>query len=186
MQLERNQSSRVTFILLCFPEYPSLEVPLFFIFLAIYAFSVFENLGLILVITINPKLHTPIYFFIKHLSFVDFCYTCVNVPKMLEVMLAEDKSISFQGCLTQFFFGCAFVIAQTFMLAVMAYDRFVAVCNPLLYSAAMSPKVCAVLAGGSYLWGGLCSCSLTHLSQHSFCGSKIINHFCCEHSAMLS
>ncbi|CAH6788321.1 olfactory receptor 1165 [Phodopus roborovskii] len=187
VQDERNHSTRVIFILLGFPEYPSLQMPLFLVFLTMYTISVLENLGLILIIRINPKLHNPMYFFVSHLSFVDFCYACVNTPKLLENMLTEDKTISKEGCLTQFFFGCTFVVAQTFMLAVMAYDRFVAVCNPLLYTTSMSPKLCALLVSGSYLWGGFCSATLTHfLSQHSYCGPNIINHFCCEHSAILS
>ncbi|KAM5248387.1 olfactory receptor 1165-like [Ctenodactylus gundi] len=184
---QRNQSSEVTFVLLGFSEYPHLQVPLFLVFLVIYTLSSLGNLGMIVIIRINPKLHVPMYFFLSHLSFLDFCYSSVFTPKLLQIMVVEDRSISFRGCMTQFFFGCTFVITEMFMLAVMAYDRFVAVCDPLLYTVAMSPKLCAHLIAGTYLWGGLCSSTLTYfLLQHSFCGPNIINHFCCEYSAVLS
>ncbi|KAF7472199.1 hypothetical protein GHT09_016803 [Marmota monax] len=187
MQHEGNQSTVFTFIFLGFSEYPKLQVPLFLIFLTIYTISVLENLGMILIIRINPKLHTPMYFFLSHLSFVDFCYTTTITPKLLDFLVVEDRSMSFKGCITQFFFGCTCVITQTFILAVMAYDRFVAVCNPLLYTVAMSRKLCALLVAGSYIWGGICSSTLTYfLLALSYCGSGIINHFCCEYSAIIS
>ncbi|MBZ3875487.1 Olfactory receptor 5D13 [Sciurus carolinensis] len=87
---------------------------------------------MILVIRVNPKLHTPMYFFLSHLSFIDFCYSTMVTPKLLENLVVEDRAISFPGCILQFFFACIFVVTETFMLAVMAYDRFVAVCHPLL------------------------------------------------------
>ncbi|XP_042531599.1 olfactory receptor 5D18-like [Dipodomys spectabilis] len=187
MQDERNQSAGFIFVFLGFSELPTLQVPLFLVFLTIYTACVLENLGLILLIRINPKLHTPMYFFLSHLSFVDFCYTTVIAPKLLDLLISEDRSMSFKGCIIQFFFGCTCVVTQTFMLAVMAYDRFVAVCKPLLYTVAMSHKLCAILVAGSYVWGGICSSTLTYfLLVLSYCGSGIINHFCCEYSAILS
>nr|XP_004667713.2 olfactory receptor 5D13-like [Jaculus jaculus] len=187
MQQNRNQSTGVVFVFLGFSEYPNLQVPLFLVFMTIYTISVLENLGMILIIRINPKLHNPMYFFLSHLSFVDFCYTTVITPKLLHYLIAEDRSISPKGCLAQFFFGCTCVITQTFMLAAMAYDRFVAICNPLLYTVAMSRRFCALLIASTYLWGGLCSSTLTYfLSALSYCRSTLINHFCCEHSAILS
>uniref|UniRef100_A0A8C9APG9 Olfactory receptor n=1 Tax=Prolemur simus TaxID=1328070 RepID=A0A8C9APG9_PROSS len=180
-------SSVTTFILLGFSEYPHLQVPLFLMFLAIYTVTLVGNWCIIVVIRINPKLQAPIYFFLGHLSFLDFCYSNVFTPKLLENLLVEDRTISFKGCMAQFFFGCTFVITEMFMLAVMAYDRFVAVCNPLLYTVAMSRKLCALLVAGTYLWGGLCSLTLTYsLLELSYCGPNIINHFGCEYSAILS
>ncbi|XP_069326054.1 olfactory receptor 1165-like [Eulemur rufifrons] len=184
---EGNQSSVTTFILLSFSEYPHLQAPLFLLFLAIYTVTLVGNVGIIVVIRINPKLHTPMYFFLGHLSILDICYSSVFTPKLLETLVVEDRTISFRGCMAQFFFVCAFVITEMFMLAVMAYDRFVAVCNPLLYTVAMSRKLCALLVAGTYLWGGLCSLTLTYsLLELSYCGPNIINHFGCEYSAILS
>ncbi|KAM5248391.1 olfactory receptor 1165-like [Ctenodactylus gundi] len=182
-----NQSSVSTFVLLGFSELPHLQAPLFLVFLAVYTVTLVGNLGIIVVIRANPKLHTPMYFFLSHLSFLDMCYSSVFTPKLLEILVTEDRSISFRGCMTQFFFICMFVITEMFMLAVMAYDRFVAVCNPLLYAVAMSPKLCALLVAGSYIWGAICSSTLTYsLVQLSFCGPNTINHFGCEYSAVLS
>nr|XP_002709166.1 olfactory receptor 1165-like [Oryctolagus cuniculus] len=187
MQDEGNQSSGGPFLLLGFSEYPDLQVPLFFVFLVIYIVSVLGNLGMIVTIRINPKLHTPMYFFLSHLSFLDFCYTSVVTPKLLALLVVEDRTISFEGCMTQFLFGCTFVITEMFLLAVMAYDRFVAVCKPLLYTIAMSQRLCALLVAGTYTWGGLCSLTLTYsLWELSYCGSNVIHHFGCEYSAILS
>uniref|UniRef100_A0A8C9K1D5 G-protein coupled receptors family 1 profile domain-containing protein n=1 Tax=Panthera tigris altaica TaxID=74533 RepID=A0A8C9K1D5_PANTA len=164
---EGNQSSVTIFILLGFSEYPYLQAPLFLMFLTIYTVTLVGNLGIIAVVRINPKLHTPMYFFLSHLSFLDICYSSVFTPKLLEILVMEDRKM--------------------FMLAVMAYDRFVAVCNPLLYTVAMSRKLCALLVAGTYAWGGICSLTLTYsLLELSFCGPNIIHHFGCEYSAILS
>uniref|UniRef100_A0A286XVM1 Olfactory receptor n=2 Tax=Cavia porcellus TaxID=10141 RepID=A0A286XVM1_CAVPO len=182
-----NQSSVTAFVLVGFSEYPHLQLPLFLVFLTIYVVTMVGNLGIIVVRKINSKLHTPMYFFLSHLSFLDICYSSVFTPKLLEILVVEERTISFRGCMTQFFFGCACVFTEMFMLAVMAYDRFVAICNPLLYTVAMSPKLCALLVAGTYMWGGLCSLTITYsLVQLSYCESNIINHFGCEYSAILS
>ena len=133
---------------------------------------------MILIIKSSSRLHTPMYFFLSHLSFVDFCYSTVVTPKLLENLVVEDRTISFTGCLIQFFFVCIFVVTETFLLALMAYDRFVAICNPLLYTAVMSQKLCSLLVGASYSWGTVCSLTLTHfLSELSFRGNNIIKNF---------
>ncbi|XP_008271047.2 olfactory receptor 1165-like [Oryctolagus cuniculus] len=184
---EGNLSTVSTFILLGFSEYPRLQAPLFLVFLLIYTVTLLGNLGIIVVTRINPKLHTPMYFFLSHLSFLDMCYSSVFTPKLLAILVVEDRTISFEGCMTQFFFICAFVITEMFLLAVMAYDRFVAVCKPLLYTVAMSQRLCALLVAGTYTWGGLCSLTLTYsLWELSYCGSNVIHHFGCEYSAILS
>lgn len=162
-------------------------MPLFLVFLTIYMVTVLGNLGMILIIRINPKLHTPMYFFLSHLSFVDFCYSTVVTPKLLENLVVEDRTISFPGCILQFFFACVFVITETFMLAVMAYDRFVAVCNPLLYTVVMSQKLCCLLVAASYSWSLVCSLTFIYfLLTLSFCGVKFINNFVCEHAAIVA
>ncbi|XP_048216265.1 olfactory receptor 5D13-like isoform X2 [Perognathus longimembris pacificus] len=183
----KNQTSKVTFVLLGFSEYPDLQVPLFLVFLTIYTITVLGNLGMIAIIKLNHKLHTPMYFFLSHLSFVDFCYSSVVTPKLLENLFVEDRSISFAGCIIQFFCACVFVVTETFMLAAMAYDRFVAICNPLLYTVAMSPKVCALLVAAPYSWGLVCSLTLTYfLVRLSFRGNNVINNFVCEHAAIVA
>ncbi|XP_010834525.1 PREDICTED: LOW QUALITY PROTEIN: olfactory receptor 5D13-like [Bison bison bison] len=184
---QENQSAEVTFILLGFSEYPELQIPLVLLFLTIYSVSVLGNLGMILTIKINPKFHTPVYYFLRHLSFVDLCYSTVVTSKLLENLIVEDRTISFTGCIMQFSFACIFVVTETFLLAVMAYDRFVAICNPLLYTAVMFQKLCSLLVGASYSWGTVCSLTLTHfLSELSFRGNNIINNFVCEHAAIVA
>ena len=127
------------------------------------------------------------YFFISHLSFVNFCYSTVVTPKLLENLIVEDGTISFSGCIMQFCFACIFGVTETFMLVAMAQDCFVAVCNPLLYSTSMSQKLCALLVAGSYSWGIVCSLTLTYfLHALSYCESSIINNFICDHSVSVS
>ncbi|XP_027624927.1 olfactory receptor 5D18-like [Tupaia chinensis] len=186
MTMAMRNNAEATFILLGFSEYPELQVPLFLIFLTIYTVTVVGNLGMIVIIRINPKLHTPMYFFLGHLSFVDFFYSTVVTPKLLENLIVEDRTISFAGCISQYFFQCISVVTETFMLAVMAYDRFVAVCNPLLYTVIMSQKLCSLLVGASYSWGVACSVTLTYfLLESSYSGHNIINNFVCEYAAIV-
>ncbi|XP_049745638.1 olfactory receptor 5D13-like [Elephas maximus indicus] len=184
---QKNKSTGATFILLGFSEYSDLQVPLFMVFLTIYMVTVVGNLGMIMIIRINPKLHTPMYFFLSHLSFVDFCYSSVVTPKLLENLVVEDGTISFIGCITQFFFLCIFAVAETYMLAVMAYDQFVAVFNPLLYTVAVSPKHCLFLVAVSYSWSIVSSMTFTYfLLTLSFCETNFINNFVCEHTAIVA
>ncbi|XP_074083991.1 olfactory receptor 5D18-like [Macrotis lagotis] len=184
---DRNQSATVIFILLGFSEYPDLHILLLLIFLVIYVISVVGNLGMIAIIIMKPKLHTPMYFFLKYLSFVDFCYSTSVTPKLLDNLVAEDKTISIPNCFTQFFFFVSCALTETFILAVMAYDRFVAICNPLLYLAIMSQKFCALLMAAAFSWGIFFSLVYTvSLLQLSFCGTTIIDNFLCEYSGILS
>ncbi|XP_072826916.1 olfactory receptor 5D13-like [Vicugna pacos] len=184
---QENQSAEVTFILLGFSEYPELQLPLFLVFLTVYTVTVLGNLGVVLTIKLSPRLHAPMYFFLSHLSFADFCYSTVVTPKLLENLVVEDRTVSFTGCILQFFFACMFVVTETYMLAAMAYDRFVAVCSPLLYTAVMSQKRCSLLVAASYSWSVACSLTYTYfLSALSFCGSNIINNFVCEYSTIVA
>ncbi|XP_036620401.1 olfactory receptor 5D18-like [Trichosurus vulpecula] len=186
MSPDRNRSSAVVFILLGFSDYPELQVPLFLLFLTIYVVTVVGNVGMIVIIKINPKLHTPMYFFLKHLSFIDFCYSIIITPKLLENLVAEDKSISIKGCITQFSTCVTCVVTEMIMLAVMAYDRFVAICNPLLYTVSMSPKCCGLLVTVAYSCGIISSIIVTYsILILSFCKTKIINNFACEYSVFL-
>ncbi|XP_074083985.1 olfactory receptor 5D18-like [Macrotis lagotis] len=184
---DKNQSSEVVFILLGFSDYPDLQVPLFLLFLTIYAITVVGNVGMIVIIKISPKLHTPMYFFLKHLSFLDFCYSTVVTPKLIENLVVEDRSISIKCCTTQFFFAAACVMTEMVMLAVMAYDRLVAICYPLLYTVSMSSKLCSLLVTVAYSWGLFTSIIFTYsILILSFCETKIINNFVCEYLVLLS
>ncbi|XP_032976928.1 olfactory receptor 5L1 [Rhinolophus ferrumequinum] len=169
------------FILCGLSDVPELRVFLFLLFLLIYGVTFLANLGMIALIRVSSRLHTPMYFFLSHLSFVDFCYSTVIVPKMLYNILKKENTISFLGCMVQFYLFCTFAITDLFLLAVMAYDRFVAICNPLLYMVSMSQKFRMVLVSGCYLCGTVCS--LTHLClalEIPSYRSNVINHFFCD------
>ncbi|XP_001096491.5 olfactory receptor 5D14 [Macaca mulatta] len=187
MMVLRNLSMETTFALLGFTDYPKLQIPLFLVFLLIYVITVVGNLGMIVIIKINPKLHTPMYFFLSHLSFVDFCYSSIVTPKLLETLVMADKSIFFFNCMMQYFLSCTAVATESFLLAVMAYDRFVAICNPLLYTVAMSQRLSALLVAGSYLWGMFGPLVLLcYALRLNFSGPNVINHFFCEYTALIA
>ncbi|XP_036786114.2 olfactory receptor 8B3-like [Manis pentadactyla] len=176
-----NSSFVTEFILLGLTDKPDLQLPLFCLFLVMYMVTVLGNLGLVTLIGLNSHLHTPMYFFLFNLSFIDICYSSVFTPKMLMNFLSRKNIISYMGCLTQFFFFSFFGISECYVLTSMAYDRYVAICNPLLYNAAMSPKVCASLMLGSYLMAF--SGSMAHtgcLLRLSFCDANTINHYLCD------
>ncbi|NXC43614.1 O1019 protein, partial [Penelope pileata] len=175
---EGNHSVVTEFVLLGFTN---LQELLFVIFLLIYITTLVGNLGMIVLIRSDPQLHTPMYFFLSHLSFLDVCYSSSITPKLLLGLLAERKVISFSGCLTQLFFYLAFITTETIFLAIMAYDRCVAIRQPLHYLVVMSHGVCIWLVVGSYVAGSLNA--LVHtmaLLQLSFCGPNLVNHFYCE------
>nr|XP_017503204.2 olfactory receptor 8B3-like [Manis javanica] len=177
----RNGSLIAEFILLGLTDKPDLQLPLFCLFLVMYVITELGNLGLIILIRQNSYLHTPMYFFLFNLSFIDFCYSSVFTPKMLMNFLSEKNIISYVGCMTQFFFFCFFGISECYVLTSMAYDRYVAICNPLLYNVAMSPKVCSSLMLGSYLMAF--SGSMAHtgcLLRLTFCDANTINHYLCD------
>ncbi|MBZ3885871.1 Olfactory receptor 143 [Sciurus carolinensis] len=176
-----NDSSVTEFILMGLTDQPELQLPLFFLFLVNYAVTVVGNLSLTHLICLNSHLHTPMYFFLFNLSFIDFCYSSVFTPKMLMSFVSEKNIISFGGCMTQLFFFCFFVNSECYVLTVMAYDRYVAICQPLLYGVIMSPRVCSLLMLGSYLMGF--AGAMVHtgcMMRLSFCDSKIINHYMCD------
>ncbi|ELW48794.1 Olfactory receptor 5W2 [Tupaia chinensis] len=136
---------------------------------------------MIILIRMDAQLHTPMYFFLSHLSFCDLCYSTAIGPKMLVDLLAKKKSIPFIGCALQLFIACAFVDSECLLLAVMAFDRYKAISNPLLYSASMSMKVCSMLMVVTYLIGMTDAVIYTTLAfQLCFCGSNEINHFFCD------
>ncbi|XP_032007679.1 olfactory receptor-like protein HbT3 [Hylobates moloch] len=166
---------------------PQLQVFLFLLFLTFYVISVTGNFGIIVLIRMDSRLHTPMYFFLSHLSFVDICFSSVVSPKMLTDFFVKRKAISFLGCaLQQWFFGF-FVAAECFLLASMAYDRYVAICNPLLYSVFMSQRLCIQLVVGPYVIGLMNTMThTTNAFRLPFCGPNVINHFFCDMSPLLS
>ncbi|XP_077003357.1 olfactory receptor 5L1-like isoform X1 [Tamandua tetradactyla] len=186
--MEKGNCSTVSeFILLGLSDVPELSIFLFLVFLLIYGVTVMGNLGMITVIQVSSQLHTPMYFFLNHLSLVDFCYSTIIVPKMLANILSKDKAISFLGCLTQLYLFCTYAITEVFLLAVMAYDRYVAICNPLLYMIIMSRRLCLGLVSACYLCGAVCSlihiCLALEIPSYR---SNVINHFFCDLPPLLS
>ncbi|XP_029813213.1 olfactory receptor 8B3-like [Suricata suricatta] len=176
-----NGSFVTEFILLGLTDLPDLQLPLFCLFLVMYVVTVLGNLSLIALIGLNSHLHTPMYFFLFNLSFIDFCYASVFTPKMLINFVSMKNIISYQGCMTQFYFFCFFAISECYVLTSMAYDRYVAICNPLLYNVVMSPRVCSSLMLGSYLIAF--SGAMTHtgfMLRLTFCDANTINHYFCD------
>ncbi|XP_025307458.1 olfactory receptor 5AP2-like [Canis lupus baileyi] len=181
-----NHTTVTEFILVGFGDHPELLCLLFMVFLVVYMITVFGNLGMILLIKIDSHLHTPMYFFLSNLSLVDFCYSSVIAPNMLVNFWVENPVISFNGCATQFFFFGSFAGIEGFLLAVMAYDRYVAICKPLLYAVIMSPHLNVLLVLATYLAGFLNAAIHTGFTfRLSFCSSNVINHFFCDTPPLL-
>ncbi|XP_040818728.1 olfactory receptor 1G1-like [Ochotona curzoniae] len=177
----RNQTPLSGFLLLGFSKLPEQQPLLFGLFLGMHLVTVLGNLLIILAIGSDPHLHTPMYFFLANLSFIDTCFTCTIVPKVLFNMHTQDHTISYPGCLTQMFFFMLLALLDDFLLAVMAYDRYVAICLPLHYTMIMGPHRCLLLLTTSWL----CSTSLAFslallMTQFSFCASHSIPHFFCD------
>ncbi|NWS05854.1 O1030 protein, partial [Motacilla alba] len=181
MSAKGNGTTSAHFVLLGFSEQGHVQVVLFVAFLVIYVITLLGNVGLLVLIRLAAQLHTPMYFFLSSLSFLDLCYSSCITPRLLRDLLDEDKVISHAACLTQFYFYVAFATTECYLLAAMAYDRYVAVCRPLLYSLSMSPGICALLVAGSCLAGATNAALHTGLALRlSFCGPKVIDHFYCE------
>ncbi|XP_053223059.1 olfactory receptor 1020-like [Podarcis raffonei] len=179
--MKHNESTVTEFILVGFMDHPDLQVPLFILFLVIYVATLVGNLGIIIVTSVDARLHTPMYFFLRNLSIIDIGYSTAIAPKLLTTFVAEKTAISFKGCTVQFFFLAVFITTEVCLLAVMAYDRFTAICNPLLYFAIMSRKHCTILVVLAYACGLTSSILQTSfIFTLSFCSSNIINHFFCD------
>ncbi|XP_006866888.1 PREDICTED: olfactory receptor 12-like [Chrysochloris asiatica] len=169
------------FVLVGFEGGLETQVLLFAVFLVLYMVTVLGNLTMIVVITLDARLHSPMYFFLKNLSFLDLCYSSVIAPKALANFFSSTKVITFAGCATQFFFFSLLVTTEGFLLAVMAYDRFMAICKPLRYPVTMRPSACARLVVGTYCGGCLNSIVQTSLTfRLPFCSSHRIDHFFCD------
>ncbi|XP_012502976.1 PREDICTED: olfactory receptor 1F1-like [Propithecus coquereli] len=181
-----NQSSVSEFLLLGLSRQPQQQQLLFLLFLSMYLATVLGNLLLILAVSTDPRLHTPMYFFLGNLSFVDVCFSSTTTPKMLVNHVLGSQTISFSGCLTQMYFLFVFADMDNFLLAVMAYDRFVAVCHSLHYTTKMTHRLCALLVAGS--WGVASLNALLHtllVARLSFCADNTIPHFFCDVTPLL-
>ncbi|XP_002709196.2 olfactory receptor 9G4-like [Oryctolagus cuniculus] len=178
---EGNHTFLTEFILVGFSADPRWQPTLFGVFLMLYLLTMSGNMTLIILIRMDSRLHTPMYFFIGGLSFLDFWYTSVYIPKIMAICVSEDRRISLAGCGAQFFFSCVVAYTECYLLAAMAYDRRTAICNPLLYSGIMSTSLCAWLVAGSYIGGLLNAVAHTaNTFRLRFCGANIIDHFFCD------
>nr|XP_055149904.1 olfactory receptor 5AN1 [Symphalangus syndactylus] len=174
------------FILLGFSDFPRIIMVLFTIFLVIYIISLAWNLSLIVLIRMDSHLHTPMYFFLSNLSFIDVCYISSTIPKMLSNFLQEQQTITFVGCVIQYFIFSTMGLSESCLMTAMAYDRYAAICNPLLYSSIMSPTLCVWMVLGAYMTGLTASLfQIGALLQFHFCGSNVIRHFFCDMPQLL-
>ncbi|XP_007947787.1 olfactory receptor 12-like [Orycteropus afer afer] len=185
-KLDKNFSEVTEFILLGFRTHPETQISLFLLFLLIYMVILMGNMTMIIVMKVDSRLHTPMYFFLRNLSYLDLCYSTVIAPKALANFLSDEKKISYKGCAAQFFFFAIFVTTECFLLAVMAFDRFSAICSPLLYPVHMSQKVCVWLVTGSYVCGTINAVVETSstFSLH-FCKENRLDHFFCDAPALI-
>ncbi|XP_053221532.1 olfactory receptor 1019-like [Podarcis raffonei] len=182
-----NHSVITAFIFRGFTDNPKMQLPLFMVFLLIYVITVIWNVGMIVLICVEPQLHNPMYFFLGNLSFVDLCYSSVIAPKMLADLLAESKSIAYNSCAIQLYLFGLFADVECFLLALMAYDRYVAICKPLHYSVLMSKRVCRQLMAVAYFMGIVDSMIHTCCTfRLPFCRSNAINHFFCDIPPLLA
>ncbi|KAF7463372.1 olfactory receptor 2A5 [Marmota monax] len=179
--MTENQTWVTELILLGFPLGPKTQMLLFGLFSLFYAFTLLGNGAILGLICLDPRLHTPMYFFLSHLAVVDMSYASNNVPKMLANLVNKKKTISFVPCIMQTFLYMAFAHTECLLLVAMSYDRYVAICHPLHYAVIMSRRVCTILAAASWACGSLLA--LVHLVlilRLPFCGPHEVNHFFCE------
>lgn len=182
-----NSSAGTKFILLGMTDNYQLSVLLFGLFFIIYFITVLGNLGLVVLIQFSHRLHTPMYFFLSNLSFLDVCFSSITTPKTLVNLLSQLQEVSFFECMTQMGMFIIFASAECNILASMAYDRYTAICRPLLYHITMSKVRCLFLVAGCYLGGLLNMVAVTtSISQLSFCQPHIISHFFCDIPPLLA
>ncbi|XP_013853443.1 olfactory receptor 8S1-like [Sus scrofa] len=181
----RNHSSITEFILIGLSDDPHIKALLFVLFLVIYLLTMMGNLTMLLVIRADSHLHTPMYFFLSNLSFVDLCFSCVTLPKLLKDLLSEKKTISVEGCLAQVFFVFFSSGTEACLLSVMAYDRYAAICHPLLYGQVMSNQLCMRLVLISWGLASLNASVIVLLAINlDFCDAQTIHHYTCELPAL--
>ncbi|XP_049718099.1 olfactory receptor 8K3-like [Elephas maximus indicus] len=178
---KRNLTVLNEFILMGITDHPELQAPLFGLFLTIYVISVVGNLGIIILTKMDSKLQTPMYFFLRHLAITDLGYSTTVGPKMLVNFVVDENTISYYFCPTQLAFFLLFIISELFILSAMSYDRYVAICHPLLYTVIMSQRMCRVLVAILYLYSAFISLLITvEIFNLSFCGYNVISLFYCD------
>ncbi|XP_048217329.1 olfactory receptor 8H1-like [Perognathus longimembris pacificus] len=181
-----NNTCVFSFILVGLTGAGEMQQTLSVLFLLIYLISVLGNLGMIMIIHLDLQLHSPMYFFLTQLSFLDLCYSNVITPKTLGNLMTSTKNISFLGCFTQMFCFIMFSASECFLLSAMAYDRYIAVTKPLHYQVIMSPRLCQALLTGCYMIGFMDSSVIVlWMSRLQYCNSNIIHHFFCDTSPIL-
>ncbi|XP_025046810.2 olfactory receptor 2AP1-like [Pelodiscus sinensis] len=188
MEMEEggNQTTVTEFILLGFGDLPALPILLFLVLLVIYIVTMAGNLLIIALVMTDQHLHTPMYFFLGNLSFLESCYSSAILPRLLAGLLTGNRTISVVGCMTQFFFFCFLATTECYLLAAMAYDRYLAICKPLHYGTRMNGRLCLQLAAGCWISGFLpCTLMISFMSQLVFCGSNEMDHFFCDYAPML-
>ncbi|XP_012296624.2 olfactory receptor 8H2 [Aotus nancymaae] len=186
MMSRRNNTNVPDFILTGLTDSEEIQLALFIVFLLIYLITLLGNVRMILIIRLDLQLHTPMYFFLTHLSFIDLSYSTVITPKTLANLLTSNY-ISFRGCFTQMFFFVFLGTAECYLLSSMAYDRYVAICCPLHYPVIMSKRLCHTLITGPYMIGFIDSfVNVVCMSRLHFCKSNVIHHFFCDTSPILS
>ncbi|XP_044767848.1 olfactory receptor 1019-like [Neomonachus schauinslandi] len=182
-----NSSMVTDFILLGMTDNPQLGVLLFGVFLIIYIVTVLGNLSLVILIRVSPCLHTPMYFFLSNLSLLDVCFSSITIPKTLADLLSKLQAVSFLGCMTQMGLFIIFASAECNLLASMAYDRYTAICHPLLYHVTISRVRCLLLVAGCYFGGLVNMVSVTtSITQLSFCQPRVLPHFFCDIPPLLA
>ncbi|KAG8455594.1 hypothetical protein GDO86_001697, partial [Hymenochirus boettgeri] len=177
-----NQSRIDEFVLWGFSNLPpKLQLSLFCLFLFIYIFTLLGNVIIIAVSTLDSVLQTPMYYFLRNLSVLEICYITVTLPKLLQIFVAKRKTISFIGCCAQMYCFFTLGVTECFLLSAMAFDRYVAICNPLRYFTVMNKTTCLKLAAISWIAGNIISLSQTvSIFTLPFCGPNLINHFFCD------
>ncbi|XP_027716676.1 olfactory receptor 8K1-like isoform X2 [Vombatus ursinus] len=184
---ETTESQVTEFILMGITNCPELQGPLFIVFFLNYMFTALGNLGIIILTTVDSHLQTPMYFFLRHLAFVDLGYSTTIGPKMLVSFTEKKNVISYNGCAIQLIFTGIFITSEIFILSAMAYDRYVAICKPLLYMVIMSGRVCWILVAISYLYSIMvCLVITTKVFVSSFCKSNVLRYFYCDCMFLLS
>ncbi|XP_008562435.1 PREDICTED: olfactory receptor 8K3-like [Galeopterus variegatus] len=184
---EHNTTLLKEFILMGITDRPELQAPFFGLFLIIYVTAMVGNLGMIILTKIDDRLQTPMYFFLRHLAFIDLGYSTAVGPKMLANFVANLNTIPYNWCAAQLAFFIMFIISELFVLSAMAYDRYVAICNPLVYTVVMSRRLCWVLVAVPYLYSAFLSLITTiKIFISPFCGYNIISHFYCDSLPLLT
>ncbi|XP_068526443.1 olfactory receptor 2A2-like [Anas acuta] len=182
----QNQTAVTEFILLGFSSNPVLRVSLFVLFSVLYSATLMGNALVFVLICLDYRLHSPMYFFLCHLSIVDICYASNNVPHMLGNLLGQGRTISFAGCGTQIHLYLIFALTECVLLAAMSYDRYVAICHPLRYFLIMNWRLCFTLTAVSWAFGFMFGTLQASLALRlPFCGPCNVDHFFCEILAVL-